>query len=202
MSNSDNPLFARAKEIDDQMNVLRAERRTLRYQIAAMAVGEYSFTRLDETKASLADLFGTHDDLLIVHNMGERCQYCALWADGFIGFARHIMQRCAFVLASPDSTESLRAQVALRGWNFPVVSDAGTSFNADMGFEPKPDSRYPGVSSFHRASDGSIARVSSAFFGPGDEFCAIWPLFELFTDGYKEWAPTPPRSEVARCCAQ
>ncbi len=186
-------LFARATAIDSELTALRTELRALRMQIAAAGVHEYEFMRPDRSTVTLSQLFGAHDDLLIVHNMGEQCQYCALWADGFTGFARHLTERCAFVLASPDSPESIAQQVALRGWNYTVVSDGGTTFNFDMGFEPKPGARYPGVSSFHRASDGSIARVSSAFFGPGDQFCSIWPLFDLFADGHKSFSPHRPR---------
>ncbi|MSQ89887.1 MAG: DUF899 domain-containing protein [Phycisphaerales bacterium] len=192
MTTAQSPHIARAKAIDEELKALQAERRALRMKIAAAPVHDYDFRRPDGSTVKLSQLFGAHDDMLIVHNMGERCQHCALWADGFIGFARHLAQRCAFVLASLDSPESLTAQIALRGWNYPVVSDGGTSFNLDMGYEPKPDSRYPGVSSFHRSADGSIARVSSAFFGPGDQFCSIWPLFELFADGHKEWSPHKP----------
>ncbi len=186
------PLFARATAIDKELTALHTELRALRMQIAGAPARDYDFARPDRSTVKLSQLFGRHDDLLIVHNMGEKCQYCALWADGFTGFARHLNERCAFVLASPDSPESLAQQVALRSWNYPVVSDAGTTFNLDMGFEPKPGARYPGVSSFHRAADGSIARVSSAFFGPGDQFCSIWPLFELFADGHKEFSPHRP----------
>lgn len=192
MASPENPLFARAAAIGEELKALLSEQRAVRARISAMPVRTYDFVRPDGSSASLAELFGAHDDLLIVHNMGERCQHCALWADGFIGFARHLAQRCAFVLASPDSPESLANQVATRGWNYTVVSDASTSFAADMGFEPKPGTRWPGVSSFHRSADGSIARVSSAFFGPGDAFCSIWPLMDLFADGHKGWEPKRP----------
>lgn len=194
MTTSENPLFVRAKAIHEELTVLHSELRQLRMKIAAAPVQAYDFRRPDGSTVTLAQLFGGHDDMLIVHNMGEHCQHCALWADGFIGFARHLAQRCAFVLASPDSPDSLLQQIASRGWNYPVVSDGATTFNLDMGFEPKPGSRYPGVSSFHRSTDGSIARVSSAFFGPGDQFCSVWPLFELFADGHQEWTPQRPQA--------
>ena len=36
----------------------------------------------------LSELFGEHDDLVIIHNMGASCRYCTLWADGFSGYLR------------------------------------------------------------------------------------------------------------------
>ncbi|TVS08776.1 MAG: DUF899 domain-containing protein, partial [Phycisphaerales bacterium] len=48
----------------------------------AEPVGEYAFTTSDG-EVSLADLFAGKRDLLIIHNMGKRCSYCTMWADGF-----------------------------------------------------------------------------------------------------------------------
>ena len=31
----------------------------------------------------LSALFGSHKDLIVVHNMGRRCPYCTMWADGY-----------------------------------------------------------------------------------------------------------------------
>ena len=40
----------------------------------------------------LLGMFGEHDMLLLIHNMGQGCRYCTLWADGFTGFC-HIWNR-------------------------------------------------------------------------------------------------------------
>ncbi len=156
-------------------------------------VRAYEFQELNGERSTLADLFGTHNDLLLIHNMGERCLYCALWADGLSALASHMEQRAAFVLATPDAIESAREQVQARGWRMRVVSDAGSPFADDMGFEGEVDARgvirLPGVSAFHRNKDGRIDRVSAATFGPGDTFCAIWPLFDLLPEGVRGFAP-------------
>lgn len=187
----------RVAQLEAQMTQLRSELLRERTAGAAMAsVADYAFTRADGSATTLTQLFGEHSELLVIHNMGERCQYCALWADGLSAFAAHVERRCAIVLATPDSPASARAQVALRGWRFPVVSDAGSTFANDMGFEGEVEGRgvmrLPGVSSFRRDAAGVIARTSAAQFGPGDDYCSIWGLFALLDGGVREWQPKPP----------
>lgn len=47
----------------------------------------------------LSQLFGTHSDLVVVHNMGQSCRYCTMWADGFNGLYPHLVDRS--ILGSP-----------------------------------------------------------------------------------------------------
>ena len=71
-----------------------------------------------------------------------------------------------------------------------MVSSAGTSFFHDMGFLPKPNEIWPGASAFHRdRSTGKISRTSKTFFGPGDDYCSLWHLFDLLEGGTNEWQP-------------
>jgi predicted dithiol-disulfide oxidoreductase (DUF899 family) len=44
-------------------------------------VENYRFDTL-EGSVSLKDLFAGRDQLLAIHNMGQGCRYCTLWADG------------------------------------------------------------------------------------------------------------------------
>ena len=41
-------------------------------------------------ETTLLDLFGDRDTLLAIHNMGQGCRYCTLWADGFNGLLPHL----------------------------------------------------------------------------------------------------------------
>jgi hypothetical protein len=50
-------------------------------------------------------------------------------------------------------------------------------------------SSLPGVSALRRAVDGSLVPTGRAEFGPGDDFCAVWPLFDLLEGGAGDWAP-------------
>ena len=62
-------------------------------------VTNYSFSTLNE-ETSLMDLFGEKDKLLLIHNMGQGCRYCTLWADGFNGFVQHIESTISVALVS------------------------------------------------------------------------------------------------------
>jgi predicted dithiol-disulfide oxidoreductase (DUF899 family) len=137
----------------------------------------------------LSDLFGEHDDLMVVHNMGAQCPYCTLWADGFDGVLDHLESRTAFAVISPDPPETQRAFAESRGWRFPMFSAHGLPFSRDTGFETENGSPMPGVSTYRRDEEGRILLVQSAFFGPRDDFCAVWHLFDLLPDGPAGWQP-------------
>ena len=70
-----------------------------------------------------------------------------------------------------------------------MVSEEGSEFSSDMGFFMNGKDYWPGVSAFRRAADGTITRTGSTFFGPGDDFCAVWPLFDLLAEGDNGWEP-------------
>ncbi len=91
-------------------------------------------------------------------------------------------------MVSPDSPEVQREFAASRGWRFRMVSSQGDTFTEDMGFLMK-EGYWPGVSAFRRDPDGQIFRVSRSFFGPGDDFCSVWPLFDLLEGCAGEWEP-------------
>jgi len=170
-----------------RMAVLRDEIRTLQREIEPEPVTDYTLETAAGPRA-LSELFGERDDLLVIHNMGRACPYCTLWADGLNGVYDHLADRAAFVVTSPDTPEVQRDFAASRGWRFPMASHRGTSFATDMGFGNEADGWEPGVSALQRR-DGRIVRVSHTHFGPGDQFAAIWHLFDLFPEGPAGWSP-------------
>lgn len=188
----------------------------LRKQLPALALTQdYVFTTPAGGPRKLSELFGERDELVVIHNMGIRCSYCTMWADGFNGLLDHLRDRAAFVVTSPDAPEVQAKIKAGRGWRFELLSNQGTSFAKDMGFRGAPDlsdaadpdgeSDWPGVSTFHKAADGTITRVAKAFFGPGDDFCATWHLFDLLPQGVNDWEPKLAYSQAGHqhgggCC--
>jgi predicted dithiol-disulfide oxidoreductase (DUF899 family) len=150
-------------------------------------VEDYVFQGPDGPE-SLAALFGPGADLIVIHNMGRRCAWCTLWADGFNGLYPHLASRAAFVVVSPDAVEDQQAFARSRGWRFPMRSARGTTFAADMGFQGE-HGPWPGVSTFHRDAAGRLTRVASAPLGPMDPFCSLWHLFALLRDGPADWSP-------------
>jgi predicted dithiol-disulfide oxidoreductase (DUF899 family) len=142
----------------------------------------------DGGEVRLSELFGNKLDLILVHNMGRSCPYCTLWADGFNGFVPHLENRAAFVVVSPDPPEIQKELAGSRGWRFRMASAAGTSFNQAAGYEEN-GSPMPGVSTFRKREDGRIERIAHAPFGPGDDFCGLWPMFDLLEGGPGGWEP-------------
>jgi predicted dithiol-disulfide oxidoreductase (DUF899 family) len=69
-----------------------------------------------------------------------------------------------------------------------MVSHAGTSFAADMGYRSEEGGRLPGVSVFRRDRN-RVLHVSDAQFGPGDDFCSLWYILDLLPGGPGDWQP-------------
>lgn len=175
--------------LEQQIQELKKKLTEARRQVPPQAVRNFELKTADGSKVRLSDLFGDKPDLIVVHNMGRGCPYCTLWADGLNGVEKHLNDRAAFVLASPDEPAVMKKFAASRGWSFPMASFAGTTFAKDLDFEYEPGKPGPGVSTFRKRQDGGIERVGKANFGPGDDFCAVWHLFDLLADGPKGWEP-------------
>lgn len=148
---------------------------------------DYTFKAADGD-VTLSKLFGRHAELIMIHNMGASCPYCTLWADGYNGLYGHLADRASFVVSSPDKPTAQKAFANKRGWRFPLVSHAGTSFADDMGYRSKSGGYTPGISVF-RQKGGKIVRVLDTPEGPGDDFCALWHLFDLLPGGPGDWRP-------------
>ena len=87
-----NPVVAleRAEKI---LHEARAKVTELRKKLDNKLVPDYTLKDPDGHPVNLHSLFGTKDDLIIIHNMGKSCPYCTLWADGLIGFKKHLENR-------------------------------------------------------------------------------------------------------------
>ncbi len=178
--------------VNAEISSLTRELESLKKRIAELRrqttepVKNYVLDSMEGPK-SLSDFFGDKDELVVVHNMGQACNYCSLWADGLTGFTKHIQTRAGFVLVSADPIERLSLTADRRGWNFPIASNGESGFAVDMGFEGA-DGPGPGISAFTRR-DGQIYRHGWSELGPGDEFCSIWGIWDLFPTGDAGWEP-------------
>lgn len=175
--------------IEAQIETLKKRRAALIQALPREEVTDYEFPLAEGGTRRLSELFGSHDDLLLIHNMGGGCAYCTLWADGFESLRLHIESRSAFALVSDDEPAAAAAFARSRGWTFPVLSGRHSTFTRDMGFYFEGQGVYPGVSAFHRQADGAIVRTAKTFFGPGDDFCPVWHFFDLLEGGAKGWEP-------------
>ncbi|MBC8124318.1 MAG: DUF899 family protein [Candidatus Kapabacteria bacterium] len=174
----------------DKANAARQELvSALRSESHAMDTSGYTFSEGDQ-QVSLRDLFGEQKDLIVVHNMGRSCVYCTLWADGLNGLLSHLKSRSAIVLMNGDSVDQQREFAESRNWKFRMISDAEGSFTEAMGFATIANGKrslMPGYSTFHREEDGTVVRVASDFFGPGDVYMPLFPMFDLLKDGLDGW---------------
>lgn len=189
MSTTTTAVDAQIDEIEGRIMALKKELTAARRARPQEPVEDWELMTTDGAPIRLSQLFGTQQDLIVVHNMGRKCNYCSLWADGLAGFSRHWPTRCAFALCSHDPPSVAKAFAAERGWPYRVVSGASSNFAKAMGFMNSKGSPQPGASAFHRRDDGTIVRTGKTWFGPGDDFCAVWPMFELLDGGPGAWEP-------------
>ena len=108
--------------LTEQLNRLRAEN-------PREEVCNYSFATANG-ETSLDDLFGNKNSLMVIHNMGQGCRFCALWADGFNGFVPHLESALALLLVSRDAPELQRQFANSRSWRFRLASDGGGDYSA------------------------------------------------------------------------
>jgi predicted dithiol-disulfide oxidoreductase (DUF899 family) len=191
----DSEIIKTAPATREEIDRLESEIESLHRKLAGMrrslpeeAVADYELTDWSGNKVKLSEAFGDKDELIAVHNMGKGCSYCTLWADSFIGITKHLEDRAAFVLTSPDPPEVQRQFARDRGWNFRMLSTKGTTFKHDLGFEPEPGKYWPGVSVLRKDASGNIFHASKANFGPGDPYLGFWHFLDLLPSE-KEWHP-------------
>ncbi len=178
-------IAALQKEIDAKKKELTA----LRLSVPATPVKDYELKNPDGSTVKLSQLFGEYNEMLLIHNMGTGCSYCTLWADGFNSFWPYLKTKCAFVLTSPDPIAKMAPFVAGRKWEYPVVSLDGTTLTKDFDFADSEGGTNPGVTALTKHADGTITRQAQAEFGPGDDFCSVWPLIDLLPGGQGDWEP-------------
>ncbi len=174
------------RQIEQQIYELNAKLSKLRKASPPQKVTNYTFNTL-EGEISLLELFGENDKLLMIHNMGEGCRYCMLWADGFNGFLPHLESAMSVTLVSKDAPELQRRFANERGWRFRLVSHGGGKYISEQTVT-EGETNSPGAVVYERVGD-DIFRKNSSEFGPGDIYCSMWGLLGLAGMGEEEWTP-------------
>lgn len=145
---------------------------------------DYAFQSLTG-KLNLSDMFAGRDRLLVIHNMGQGCRYCTLWADGINGVLNHLEDAMAVVLVSKDPPETQRRMALDRGWKFQIASHGGGAYMTEqcaMG----EHANMPGATIYERR-DGKIMRRGQTMFGPGDLYSPLWHFLSLAGIGATDW---------------
>jgi predicted dithiol-disulfide oxidoreductase (DUF899 family) len=175
--------------LEEEISARKKLLKDLRRKLPRQEIDDYTFLGTDNTTVRLSELFGKHNELMVIHNMGKKCSYCTLWADGFNGIIDHLENKAGFVVISPDDPETQSQFAKSRSWRFKIYSSKGSSFTGDMGFQVGDKDYLPGVSTFFKDDAGKIYRVARDNFGPGDNYCGLWHLFDLLPDGIDSWHP-------------
>ena len=129
-------------ELERNIGELMAELNALRKSSPGTPVPNYTFATLTG-QVSLLELFGGKDKLLAIHNMGQGCRYCTLWADGFNGLLVHLESALSVVLLSKDLPEVQRRFANARGWRFRLASHGGGAYIREQSVF-KGDDNFPG----------------------------------------------------------
>jgi predicted dithiol-disulfide oxidoreductase (DUF899 family) len=159
---------------------------TLRKDTPPVPVKNYQFK--DFTGAvSLLELFGDKDTLFVIHNMGQACRFCTLWADGINGFLPHLEDQFSVVLLSKDDPETQRRFANSRGWRYRLVSHGDADYMKEHS-TTNNGNNSPGLVVYTRKGKEIFKKNSSAF-GPGDLFCSLWHILSLAGIGNEEWTP-------------
>ena len=172
-------------KIEKQLFELTTKLNELRMNNSGDEVANYTFSTLDGN-VTLLELFGESDRLLVIHNMGQGCRYCTLWADGFNGFVPHLESAMSVVLVSRDAPELQRTFANSRNWRFRLASHGGSKYIQEQTVV-EGSKNMPGV--VYERNGNRVTRKNAAEFGPGDLFCSIWNLLGMAGFNDTNWTP-------------
>lgn len=156
----------------------------MRRAAEAPEIPDYTFTTLDGT-TTLSALFTGRDRLLVIHNMGQACSYCTLWADSLNAVLQHLEDAIAVALVSKDHPAVQRRMALDRGRRFRLASHGGGAYMAEQCTVGKWED-IPGTAIYERDGD-TIRRRGRATFGPGDLYSPVWHLLSLAGLGPDAW---------------
>jgi len=174
------------QDVEQQIFELTVKLNELRKSNGGDEVRNYSFATIDG-ETDLLSMFGDKKQMLVIHNMGQACRYCTLWADGFNGFLKHLESVMSVVLVSKDAPEMQRQFANSREWRFRLASHGGGDYISEQTVI-EGSSNMPGAVVYERDGD-TITRKNRCAFGPGDIYCSMWSLLGLAGLGEEEWTP-------------
>lgn len=173
-------------QTEQQILELVQKLETLRKEAPAVEVKNYTLQDLNGA-VTLLELFAGRDRLFAIHNMGQGCRWCTLWADELNGFLPHLEDESSVVLLSKDPPEAQRRMANARGWRFRLASHGGGDYIREQSVLPG-QGNMPGIVCYLREGE-KIFRKNASIFGPGDLFCPQWHILSLAGIGMEEWTP-------------
>lgn len=199
-------LLAKEKAFTRQREELARQRRELPWEPVEK---NYVFEGTDG-RQSLAQLFGVHSQLVVIHFMfnpdaGAGCAHCSFWADHYDGMLAHLEHRdVAFAAISRAPLVKIEAFRRRMGWHFKWLSSAGSDFNVDYqaSFPPEvlesgsvyynyqsapassPD--LPGISIFAKDDAGGVFHTYSCYARGIDMVNGTYQFLDLVPKGRDE----------------
>jgi len=173
-------------KIENEIGELVKKLEKLRKTNVPKEVKNYKF-KTPTGEVSLLDLFAGKDTLLAIHNMGQGCRYCTLWADGINPYVTHLESQVSLVLLSKDAPEVQRKFANSRQWRFTMASHGGGEYIQEQSVS-LGESNHPGIVCYQRKGN-QIFRKNASQFGPGDLFCSQWHLLSVAGIGTEDWTP-------------
>lgn len=178
--------MAELQDAEKELYELTKKVALLRRDAKPVPIKNYTFQGLDG-EVTLGELFGDKNVLFLIHNMGQGCRYCTLWADGLNGLIPHLEDQYALALVSKDNPQTQRAFANSRHWRFKMVSHAGGDYITEQTVM-EGENNMPGIVCYMRKG-GEIFRKNSSIFGPGDEYCPQWSILSLAGVTTEDWTP-------------
>jgi predicted dithiol-disulfide oxidoreductase (DUF899 family) len=208
-------LLAKEKDLTRQKDALNRERLSLPW---VKVEKEYVFEG-SQGSTSLADLFGSKDQLLIYHFMfgpewEQGCQSCSMAADSINANLVHLNARdIALAVVSRAPLAKIEAFRGRMGWSFPWFSAFANEFNQDFGvsFTPEqragkgyynfgtgqhPSEEAPGVSAFYKNGAGDVFHTYSSYARGVEGLLGVYSLIDLAPNGRNEDALVYPMAWV------
>jgi predicted dithiol-disulfide oxidoreductase (DUF899 family) len=173
-------------DLEQQIAELTQQLNGLRGASVREEIPNYTF-ETPGGEITLLELFGNKETLFLIHNMGQGCRYCTLWADGLNGFIPHLESAMAVALVSKDSPETQRQFANSRGWRYYLASHGGGDYIKEQTVVDGAVNA-PGAVVYER-DGGKIYRRNECVFGPGDLYCSMWNILALAGLGDHSWTP-------------
>jgi len=173
-------------QLEQQIAELSKKLHQLHRQIPGKEVKNYVFDTV-VGEVTLLELFAGKNKLLVIHNMGQACRYCTLWADGINPFVPHLESTLAVALVSKDPPDTQRTFANSRNWHMRIASHGGGEYMQDQ-VAVDVTNNMPGAVVYELQGD-AILRKASTCFGPGDLYCSHWQFLGLAGIGVEDWTP-------------
>jgi predicted dithiol-disulfide oxidoreductase (DUF899 family) len=194
------------KALTRMRDLVSAERRALPW---VKVDKKYVFDTI-EGKKTLAELFGTNDQLIIHHfmwrwDLGQGCASCSLEADHAEGAIVHLQNHgVSYVRVSRAPIAELEAYKKRMGWTAQWVSSLGSDFNYDYHVSFTKDDlakgevyynyqmikdgfdELPGLSVFCKNEAGEVFHTYSSYARGNEEVNAVFIYLDITPKGRNE----------------